>query len=552
MSKLLVKLRESHPELPRDARTLLKTNAVVKSEEQYFTLGFVNGLKGCGLWDKLSESSQYDHSLTLSFNIDGLNLFKSSNTQLWPILCRIIEYPECNPFVVRLFCGTSKPSCIDEYLKPFVTELNEILLNGLNYGKMHVTFSILNFICDAPAKAFIKQSKLCTGYSGCDKGSQHGVYFNKVIYPEIDLSLRTDVTFRSQLDEDHHCGLSPLLNLPIDMVSCFPVDPMHQVYLGVTRRCCLAWLRGSTKVRLQHSTVSLLSQLLAGTAKLYPSEINRKPRSIDAIDRWKASEFYIFLVYSAPLHLQQILSDKVYSHFMLLSVGIFILCHPVLHKTHLDYCNKLLVCFVEQFKLYYGLENMVYNVHSLLHLTSDVQRFGCLHQFSAFPFENYLGMLKKLLRAKKFPLQEISNRLIEQCELKRTQKKKQHATLMRQHDNGPCPVEMIVQSQFHCAVVKNFRITTEMRNSCFTDINERVYMCINIVKCDDVNYAYCKELLPSEDLFQYPCKSSLIGIYLMSKSADFTIIPLMNISSKNVIFPHKNNYIIFPLLHTLA
>ena len=41
---------------------------------------------------------------------------------------------------------------------------------------------------------------------------------------------------------------------------------------------------------------------------------------------------------------------------------------------------------------------MVYNVHNLLHLSRDVKVFNCsLNHISAFPFENYLQKLKRLV-----------------------------------------------------------------------------------------------------------------------------------------------------------
>ena len=56
-----------------------------------------------------------------------------------------------------------------------------------------------------------------------------------------------------------------------------------------------------------------------------------------------------------------------------------------------DYAGELLKCFVSEFANIYCKEQVVYNVHSLLHLTSFVKKFGCLQDVWAFQFENYLG-----------------------------------------------------------------------------------------------------------------------------------------------------------------
>lgn len=53
----------------------------------------------------------------ISFNIDGVPLFKSTYIQLWPILCSVKGF---EPFVVALFCGTSKPDSLDTYLSDFL------------------------------------------------------------------------------------------------------------------------------------------------------------------------------------------------------------------------------------------------------------------------------------------------------------------------------------------------------------------------------------------------------------------------------------------------
>lgn len=68
----------------------------------------------------------------ISFNIDGVPLFKSINVQLWPIICSIKGF---EPFVVALFCWSSKPNSLDNYLSDFLNELYELKRNGVSYNE---------------------------------------------------------------------------------------------------------------------------------------------------------------------------------------------------------------------------------------------------------------------------------------------------------------------------------------------------------------------------------------------------------------------------------
>lgn len=60
------------------------------------------------------------------------------------------------PIVVAIWCGVGKPSVLNDYLRPFVTELNDLLGNGLIVNEHRIQISFRCFICDTPARAFIK------------------------------------------------------------------------------------------------------------------------------------------------------------------------------------------------------------------------------------------------------------------------------------------------------------------------------------------------------------------------------------------------------------
>lgn len=109
------------------------------------------------------------------------------------------------------------------------------------------SFHISAVICDTPARCFIKRVKGHSGYSGCDKCSQHGKWIGKMTFPETNASLRTDRLFKERKDEEHHLGLSPFEGTSLGMVSQFPLDYMHLVCLGVVRRLLFLWKKGPLK-----------------------------------------------------------------------------------------------------------------------------------------------------------------------------------------------------------------------------------------------------------------------------------------------------------------
>lgn len=68
---------------------------------------------------------------------------------------------------------------------------------------------------------------------------------------------------------------------------------------------------------------------------------------------------------------------------------------------------------MESFSTLYGNDQLVYNVHSLIHLADDARKFGVLDTISSFKYESYLGQLKKLVRRPQQPCAQIVRRVLE-------------------------------------------------------------------------------------------------------------------------------------------
>lgn len=64
--------------------------------------------------------------------------------------------PQFEPMIIGLFYGKSKPGRIEEFLERFVDDMEVLLRNGLIINGCKLTVKIRAFICDSPARSFLK------------------------------------------------------------------------------------------------------------------------------------------------------------------------------------------------------------------------------------------------------------------------------------------------------------------------------------------------------------------------------------------------------------
>lgn len=286
IDSLLKILRQNgHKNIPISFRTLLKTPRQVDlirvSDMDYFHFGLATMISST-LKKYSPDDVQSLDGIIISLNIDGFSLFKSSNTSVWPVLGAITNLKPMKPFLITVTVGNSKPSNLD-FLNETIIDLNNLLINGFDYNERHFGVTLSCIVCDAPAKSFVKRVKQYSGYFGCDKCDQRGLYIGRMTYPETDnLTYRTDASFRNQNQEEHHKPYerSPFLNLPIDMVRDFPIDYMHQVCLGVMKKLIICWMRGPrSNARLSGSLIDQISTRLSLLYSLYPGNL-RESRGV--------------------------------------------------------------------------------------------------------------------------------------------------------------------------------------------------------------------------------------------------------------------------------
>lgn len=387
------------------------------------------------------------------------------------------------------------------------------------------------------------------GKHGCMKCVTVGEYSHNshtVTFPDINCSERTNDGFRNKLYGAHHKNDSPLLNLPIDMVKDFPVaDSLHLIDLGIMKRLLVGWRDGNfgklvTKWRAKD--IEVVTNFL-NKCKL-PSEIHRAVRGLEYLAFWKGSEYRTFLFYLSIIILPDVLTSAVFSHFVKLYCAVTI-CSTECHLHLLPLAKELLKDFVKSYKDFYGVDYITSNVHNLIHLTAEVERFGILHSFSAYPFENELYHIKRLLRDGKNPLSQIANRIVEATT-------GFHVKTRDLSEQPDYPFVTESNNKHRVLQLEQFKVSSKIKDRyVLTTVNDIVEIN-NIVEEPNGIRMNGLKIRNKEEVFTYPIKSSHLHIYKVKNygsKCDIVLDPT-DLKCKLVCLHHREYSYFIPLLHT--
>jgi hypothetical protein len=410
---------------------------------------------------------------------------------------------------------------------------------GVIVDGVHYAIQLSTIICDAPARQFVKAIKGHCGYGACERCTQRGVHIEEHkcrIFNQLEnVVLRTDNSFRKRINKNHHKGDSPFEQLDIDMIYSFPLDYMHLVLLGVFKRLILIWTGKWNKKKLKHKLGTRervdIDQKLRNIRKSYPKEFHRIPTKIDEIKKWKAVELRSFLLYSGPAILKGNLSPEKYEHFLYLHFAIRILASPLLCEQHSSLAKKLLTYFAYQFGKIYGVHHLIYNVHTIIHLSDECDIHGPLDRFSSFPFENYLGKLKKLIRSPSKPFAQIIRRISE----------------LNYISTLNCKVSpSVFNPMLNTTLLGN--VQTKTRSDSF-------YLCDNgsVVKVNGITDTHItgQPFIGMKSFYSKPMPSNSINIYKARCLGNSRVwsIKKLKILAKCWVMPADNGCYIVPIIH---
>lgn len=178
--KALLKMlrRRLLPQLPKCAKTFLGTTTANYNnqkfnndkESEFVYFGIANHLE-----TSINPDLHEGDTIYLIINVDGVQLFRSSSKQFWPILCQVdCENTSYESFPVAIYSSSKKLDNLDKFLADFINEINELHQSELLVGNRLFKICIKAFVCDIPARTFLKKIKGHGAYWSCERCTVRG------------------------------------------------------------------------------------------------------------------------------------------------------------------------------------------------------------------------------------------------------------------------------------------------------------------------------------------------------------------------------------------
>ena len=167
ISKLLSHLKVFFPEMHTTAKTVIEQVSLDTTVTKMHFGRYVhfNNWEIC-LKKHIETMDSSLLEISLNCNVDGIPIFIDSRIllQLCPLPAKIV----CAGVYLSEEVSNKMPD-INLFFQKFVLDLSGLCERGLEVNGRKISVKLNAFICDAPARAFIKKSKGHSGYSACQK-----------------------------------------------------------------------------------------------------------------------------------------------------------------------------------------------------------------------------------------------------------------------------------------------------------------------------------------------------------------------------------------------
>jgi hypothetical protein len=363
-----------------------------------------------------------DDHLGIMINVDWFQPFERtihSSGAIYGAICNLpreLRFKPENMLILGLMPGPNEPSLhqINHYLAPIVDQFQTFWEGvGLDRTSEHLSgrlikCAVIACCCDIPAAR-----KLCGHYSanvschrclkvarnrnfsGMDDIDEWFVAKNANSHREMALEWRKCKSneARKRHAKQYHARWSEMLRLSyFDSIRFLPVDPMHNLFIGIASFIVKRLWLGHGKINMED-----LTKIQKNMNNIHPpSEIGRIPHKIDigeGFSNLTANEWKNFFLIYARVVLWDFLDQedrKILVHF---SQACSILVRRIVTIKNLDDAHEHLIEILKLIETNYGEVSITPNLHLSLHLNKCCKDYDPLYSFWCFSFERMNGIL---------------------------------------------------------------------------------------------------------------------------------------------------------------
>lgn len=185
----------------------------------------------------------------------------------------------------------------------------------------------------------------------------------------------------------------------------------------------------------------------------------------------------------------------------------------------------------------------------------DVRIFGSLDSYSAFPFENFLQTIKKIIRKPSCPIQQVINRFFEAnvANTNIVSRIKKNKGPNKKHNNGPLVDNKSIDLQYSEYQFPNFVLKASSPNNVCGLRNGHIILIENFVLSSTNQMCLIgKRFLEIDNFFIEPCPSSNLRIFkVWNLDRRLNFWPIEQVELKFVKFDFSPDvFVVIPLLHS--
>ncbi|KAK3932708.1 Large envelope protein [Frankliniella fusca] len=368
------------------------------------------------------------HNFSMTWNSDGIPVFKSNKSSLWPVYFMINELPyklrtkKEHMLLGGLWFGAK--SIANKILEPLLTTLKTVYfgftINPPDSSTSVARGILLSGALDIPAKSKFMGMKQ-SGSFGCQICLHPGDKVQVLVKKKKNNAGRTKKNAGStnegeRIESEKQRRITVYKYSEQGLRNHTETDKLGERTLGLKKpdTDILGVKYPSFLFKLMPDVIRGMFLPLVDRRLSQIKLPNFVKRNVSAVGgnevvHWKGNQYFIFMMILSLVVLEDILPDKYLESYPDLVVAVNKLTSASILRTDLAACDKMLIRFIKDFQTLYGEKYMSIVIHLLQHLVFIVTNVGPIGAVSCFPFESMNGQLLKMVHGTRYVHSQVAN-----------------------------------------------------------------------------------------------------------------------------------------------